>query len=803
MKVHILFLLLQILFSISLIESDVQINEICTQNKNIYKDSYGSYSDWIELYNSGNSDFDLSGYGLSDDELDPLQFTFPEGTIIKPNSFLLIILSDQPSTKNEIHANFKLSKKGEKLLFSNKNGELIQSIDVPPLEEDTSFGKNSQGKFEIMSPTPLSENIFILPPPEFSHKSGFYPNNFNLILTSPTENSFIYYTIDGSDPLNSKTRKIYTKEGINIYDRSNEPNIYAEYEEDENSPVSITRGCGYRKPRYPIDKAMVVRAVSVTDNLQSKVVDNSYFIKTGNLAEYEPYLIVSLVTNPANLFDPEIGIYVTGKQYIDWITSPGYIPNPDKWSKTNKCNYYSKGEEWERDATVSFIEKGKLILQQEIGIRLKGSSTRNSPQKSFDLIARKKYGKKYFEYKFFEENKDLNGEIIEKYDTVTLRGTYGDERLRDKLGRDIVYDRKSVTTTWMKNCILFLNGEYWGMYELMEKLTPLFFEQHYGVKEKNLVILKENEIDEGPQEECDNYLSMAEQYSLSDLSNSKNYKELEQFFDMDSFAEHYAIGLYLGTWDWPLQNSGIWKNMGNKNEGNEYTDGKWRFLTYDLDFSMGLTFENYGGVEGYQYDNFRHIERRRGNTIPTNIFISLLRKNDIFRKKFINLYCDFANEVMKKEKIDLILNDYRETVTWMFANGKVRWWGADFANKLDGYAYNKNQFENNVLRKIETFFEERGINTLQHMKEFLNLREELVELNIIMKGNGKIKINTIMPNFKEGKWRGKYFTNIPLNISCISENNNEFNGWSGDISSNDKEITILLNKSTTTIEVNC
>ena len=73
-------------------------------------------------------------------------------------------------------------------------------------------------------------------------------------------------------------------------------------------------------------------------------------------------------------------------------------------------------------------------------------------------------------------------------------------------------------------------------------------------------------------------------------------------------------------------------------------------MTYDLDFSMGLTFENYGGVEGYQYDNFRHIERRRGNTVPTNIFISLLRGNDIFRKKFINLYCDFANEVMKKEK---------------------------------------------------------------------------------------------------------------------------------------------------------
>ena len=640
-----------------------------------------------------------------------------------------------------------------------------------------------------------------LSPPKFSHESGFYPNNFTLLLTSYVEDSIIYYTIDGSNPLTSKTRIKYTEKGINIYDRTNEPNIYAEYEEDENSALSITRGCNYKKPNYPLDKAMIVRAVTVKGSSQSKIVDYSYFVTTGELQNYEELLIVSLVTNPENLFDPEIGIYVTGKQYIDWITSPGYVPNPDKWSKTNICNYYSRGSDWEREASVSFFDKGNFILHQDIGIRLKGSSTRNAPQKSFDLIAKKKYGKSYFEYKFFEENYDLEGKIIEKYERISLRAIYGNERIRDKFGRDIIYKRKAATTTWMRSCVLFLNGEYWGMYELMEKLDPLFFKQHYGITDNSLVIIKENEIDEGPEEECDNYLQKAEQFSFLDLSNKNNYKELEQFIDVDSFMEHYATGIYLGTWDWPLQNSGAWRSIGNKVEGNEYTDGKWRFITYDLDFSMGMTFENYGGVEGYQYDNFRHVENRRGNKIPTNIFISLLKKNDIFRNKFINLYCDFANEVMKKERISSILDRYNEKIASMLANGKARWWGSAFSNKLEGYSFMKNDYENEVYRKLNLFFQERGKYTLQHMKNYLNLKEELVDITISIKGEGKVQINTIIPEFKEGIWKGKYFTNVPIIITPITDNNKEFKGWTGDITTDEKVLTLSLNKATT-IEAN-
>ena len=94
----------------------------------------------------------------------------------------------------------------------------------------------------------------------FSQESGFYPNDFTLTLTS-SGNSQIFYTTDGSDPTNSNTAKEYTGP-IQVKDRSNEPNIYSDYAEDENSAISVSRGTGYKKPPFLVEKGMVVRAAT-------------------------------------------------------------------------------------------------------------------------------------------------------------------------------------------------------------------------------------------------------------------------------------------------------------------------------------------------------------------------------------------------------------------------------------------------------------------------------------------------------------------------------------------------------------
>jgi len=219
------------------------------------------------------------------------------------------------------------------------------------------------------------------------------------------DGSKIYYTIDGSDPISSNTTKEYTKP-ILIKDRSDEPNIYSDIAEDENSPVSVTRGIGYKKPPFLVEKGMVVRAVSKNEQGFSKVIEHSYFITTGQLSQYEQYTVVSLVTNPDNLFDPEKGIYVLGNLYIDWKKTADYDPDDEFFEVKGNC--YMRGSEWEREASISIFEKRKMTIDQNVGIRIKGYSSRDSPQKSFHVFARKKYGKKKIKSSTLFPNKAIN-----------------------------------------------------------------------------------------------------------------------------------------------------------------------------------------------------------------------------------------------------------------------------------------------------------------------------------------------------------------------------------------------------------
>ena len=181
----------------------------------------------------------------------------------------------------------------------------------------------------LIQPRFLSEQDAIIPQVIFSKQSGFYDSEFDLILTS-NDISEIYYTTDASDPINSETSQKYSLP-IKIKDRTSEPNKYSAYEEDENSLSSISRGTGYKKPTYNVDKAMIIRAVSKNANGFSKIFQHTYFITNNDLSYYEDFTIVSLITNEDNLFDPEKGIYVTGNKFLEWKNNGGNVQiNP--WS---------------------------------------------------------------------------------------------------------------------------------------------------------------------------------------------------------------------------------------------------------------------------------------------------------------------------------------------------------------------------------------------------------------------------------------------------------------------------------------
>lgn len=773
-------------------DSPVVINEVCTQNKSCLSDSYGQYSDWIELYNSSSADVDLSGYGLSDDVNAPMQWTFPAGTIIKGGEHMIVFASKLESTGSELHTNFALSKNGETIILSNSNGGLIQQIDVPTLAEDFTYGRTPDGGSvcEIMTPTPAAVNKIVASAPAFSAGSGFYGTDFSLTLSA--ENCQIYYTVDGSNPATSPTAMQYFSP-ITVKDRTNEPNIYSVYAENESSATSISRGTGYQQPPFNVDKATVVRAVAKnSDGLYSDVVSQTYFITSGALSQYKDMTVVSLVTDPENLFDPDKGIYVTGTQYINWRNSSDYNPAKSPWDNTGISNFFSKGREWEREATLTFIKNGNTVVEQNMGIRIKGASTRNTPQKSFNLYARSEYGASKINYPLIDGNYDIEGNLIDKYDSLCLRSVSDEARLRDGFAQKLVFDREQITNQNMESCVVFLNGEYWGLYEMTEKFSDYFIESNYGIEKQDAAIIKNGELEEGDDYLHDEYFNFMYEYASKDLTNPANYQAVCDYIDIDSFIEHYAAGLYLGTYDWPNYNYGVWKTTGEPIEGNPYSDGKWRFISFDYDYTMGATYENFGGVEGYAYDSFRHMDKSKKD-VPTNLFVSLL-KNQEFRIKFANVYCDYANEVLTEQKGNAMADFYLQNYTEKISNSILRWWGFYGGSKDSNYNYNRQQYTEKNIPQIKQFFRERASYTLEDMKNYIGLSGDLQTITLKTNGGGKIMINSIIPDTSKGSWNGKYMSSCPVTLTAIPDDNASFTGWGGDASGTEQTITVSLSK---------
>jgi len=144
-----------------------------------------------------------------------------------------------------------------------------------------------------------------------------------------------------------------------------------------------------------------VRAYCKNEEGQSKIISHSYFVTSGNLEQYKNNTVISIVTNPDNLFDPLKGIYVVGYEYIEEKKKLTESDTALFWKITEYCNYNKKGKEWEKEANIAIFEKGTLLVHQNLGIRIKGASTRSAAGKSFNLFSKDKYGKDHIKSTLF------------------------------------------------------------------------------------------------------------------------------------------------------------------------------------------------------------------------------------------------------------------------------------------------------------------------------------------------------------------------------------------------------------------
>ena len=756
----------------------VTINEVCA--KNTKQTVSGGLYDWIELYNGSSSAVDISGWGLSDKDTKPYLYTFPDGTSIAPGGRLVIACDKDAAANDPSIAPFGLSDSGETIILTDKNGAQTSIATYDSLASDASYGQypDGSGEYFTLAATPSAPNSApegsnAVKLPEFSAESGFYNSQFSLTITAPA-GCTVYYTTDGSDPTTSSEK--YSSP-ISITDCSSNPNVYSARTDISADQVSA--------PKDLVDKAAIIRAVAVdSQGRVSGIVTKTYFVGSTDTAYYKDMKVVSLVTDPDNLFDYEKGIYVKGKVYDDTYgqgqSGPGQGPGQgpggmwggfamvNTWEM--EANYTQHGKAWERPATFELFENGKSVLTQDVGIRIKGAASRSSAQKSFNVYARADYGKDELEYDFFDgkATKKKNGKIIDKFKSITLRNGGNDNGytfFRDSINQSLLTDRNMAVQT-TSECMVFLDGEFWGIYQIMERVSDDYLKSHYGIDKDSCVIIKNGEAEEGTDADLEEWKQFAQSCATADLTNADTYKQVCEKLDIQSYIDYFAAQIYLNNTDWPQNNFAVWK-ASTPEEGNDYADGKWRAFLFDTELSTGL----YGNDAAVDRNAFQRISRNTDN--ESRMFINLL-KNDGFRDQFNITMMDLANENFgEKNVVEKSLfydNNYHQQIV----DTIERFHGNSMS--FFGGGGNTESKYNSELNTLTYFYAQRFSRIMQHMQQSTGItgQDKVLTINN-QPANGTIKLNTLTLNYD--KWSGRYFSDQKLTLTAEPVEGKSFDHW--------------------------
>ncbi|MBQ4324437.1 MAG: CotH kinase family protein [Clostridia bacterium] len=625
-------------------DNTVWLNEICAKNTD---DASGRY-DWIELYNTGDEEVSLSGWRLSDSKKEPDRFVFPSGTKIAPGGYLVIwATKGEAPTDGGLYTSFGLSKEGEQLYLYNPAGYLADTVEFPALSKDTSWGRSEDGGeiFANLTPSRASTNegnVVLLSASvlTFSHESGFYDEGFNLTIDAPNGYS-VYYTVDCTDP-RSPSSNLYSRP-IPVTDPTGVPTHSYEYAASFGSPHSVNLNY--------CEQCFVVRAVAEDwDGNLTQTVTKSYFIGYGKdaRASFTTLPIISMTTSPDQIYGSE-GLF---KNY--------------------------QAEKMEKQVNLTFFDKGgEYSFEREVGIRIRGASTRNAAQKNLNVYTRTEYdGNATFPEWLFPEATYTN--------SVVLRS---DSRWNMQLGQDymqnLVSDRAVVTQDSFP-VLVFLDGEFFGLYNLYERFDEDFVEAHYGVKEKDVYTVK-NGRDPNCDEALAAYAEMDQLMRTGNLADPAVYARLCEMVDMQSLIDLFSIHLYLENGDFSMsQNINAWRAAPNAlDPANPYADGKWRFVLYDLDYCIDGPARS---KNTYTRDTFSVTPKNPalGGPFLTWEPVINLMKSDAFCQQFVASFREIATvnfdyETKVKPMMDAcltaiypVMDAYLARYNYLRSNGSVR-----------------------------------------------------------------------------------------------------------------------------------
>jgi hypothetical protein len=562
------------------------ISEFMASNDATLVDEDGDFSDWIEIHNNGASALNLSGYALSDDPDELQKWLFPAVTL-SPDGYLIVFASSKNRTpaSGQLHTNFSINASGDYLAITAPGGTPIQEFApvFPHQEADISYGLSADASalhyFTVPTPGSANGNGFAAfsGTVKFSAKRGFYNEPVFLTLSTDTPGERILYTTNGSLP-------------------------------------SILRARYYEAP-IRIDKTTTIRAVaSSAGNIPGKVSTHSYVFPED--VKNQPTMSRAVVDDPA--YSSIVANRLTSLPSLFVSLADESFTGPDGIY----TNFNDRGLEAEVPISMEFSDPANNEeFEINAGLRIHGGQARTHEKKPMRLYFRSEYGASRLDFPLFKSSP------VRSFDNLVLRSGGHDSWATDWGGgtneltetasymRD-EFTRRSeqamgVTAPHGRFVQLFINGKYWGMYNLHERADEDYFADHFGGSANDWdVVTSLGEITAGDGSDWADMQALA----TAGISNPVDYAELQEYLDMDEFIDSLINRMWSGDHDWLsdfylfiLNANGTFRTINlsgtTVNNRNWYAgrrsrggrDEKFHFFSWDAEISMGNDrFESLG-----------------------------------------------------------------------------------------------------------------------------------------------------------------------------------------------------------------
>jgi hypothetical protein len=507
----------------------------------------------------------------------------------------------------------------------------------------------------------------------------------------------------------------------------------------------------YKEP-FSIKKSTVVKIQPIKNNRRlDTIITKSYIVG------FETKMaVISLSIEPDSLWGEERGMLVRGPDaYID---STDHLVN---------ANYQKKIE---MPVHVEFFdEAGERQLNQPSGIRVFGETTRKLPDKSLRIVARKKYGDNRFRYQMFpEKDIDTFKHLVIRQSGNDYKGSRFKDALSTQISRGIGVDYQAFRPAQM-----FINGQYWGVYNIREKINDNFLEENHAAHPDSTQLMMGKWVRQ--HGDWKPYFKMFHFFEKLDTMDDRNYRKAAEMLDIRNYINFRIAQIYLNNHD-SRGNIRYWRSTS--------IDNKFRCILYDTDHGFGIAASRYlerclSPVETHWY-----------NPKWSTLYLRKLMQNKQFQQEFAIQAAHLLNTNYHPDtvlqKIEFFHDLYKDELP---RDRKL------VARHLRRVIVSEEDWEEKV-DKLRKFATHRPDFLRREVKRLVAKQSSFV---LQIDGNtqgGKVSIHNNRPN--RIPFSGKYFKRIPMKVEAIPNENYRFAGWKGGIA--EAEIVVNSRKDTLHLE---